>query len=78
MRTQDLVHACALHTDAAAVHEPDFPEPRGMCRLEIGIDHVRDVAWCERMEIELRADRDDVGRIHRCRGLPDKSGSYAW
>ena len=64
MCAQDLVHAGALHADAAAVHEAHRAKPGGVCFLEIGIDHVGDVAWRERMEIELRPDRDDVRIIH--------------
>ena len=64
MCAQDLVHTGALHADAAAVNEAHQPKSGGVCFLEIGIDHVGNVAWRERMEIELRPDRYDMRVIH--------------
>lgn len=64
MRAQHLVHAGALNTDAASVHETHLTQALRVCFLEVGIDNVGDVARRERVEVELRADGDDVGRIH--------------
>jgi hypothetical protein len=63
---EDLVHASALHTDATTVHEAQFTQADRMRLAHVRIDDVRDVARCERMEIELRTDRDDV--VHVTRG----------
>ncbi|AMY12763.1 hypothetical protein LuPra_06045 [Luteitalea pratensis] len=64
MGAQYLVYACALHADATAVHEAHLAQPGGVGCLEIGIDHIGDVAWRERVEIELRPDRHDVWIFH--------------
>lgn len=60
---QHLVHACALHADAAAVHEPHLPKSGLVRGFEIGNDHVGYVTRSERVEVDLRFDWNDV-RIH--------------
>jgi len=78
MRGQHLMHACALHADAPTVHQSHVPQAALDGGLEIRIDHVGDVAWCERMQVELGPDGDDVGAIHgnaECR-MPSQSFVY--
>ena len=64
MSGEDLLHACALHPEAAAVDEAHLAQAPEPCLLEIGIDDIGNVAWREWMEIELGADRYDVGVFH--------------
>ena len=65
VRCEDLLHARALHTDAATVHEPHGAQAKRMRFAQVRVDHVRDVAWREGMEIELGTDRDVVSIVHR-------------
>ena len=64
VRLQHLLDACALHADAASVHDAHLAQAYGMRMLEIRLDDVGNVTRRERMEIELRPDGDDVGIIH--------------
>ena len=74
---QHLVHTCALHADASPVHEAHLAQAERMRFLEIGIDHVGDVAWRERVQIEFRTDRNDVrisqGRSPKAEGRLTKA-----
>jgi hypothetical protein len=61
---EDLVYTRPLHTHAAAVDDAEVAQTECVRFMQVGVDHVGNVAWCERMQVELRTDRDDVGVIH--------------
>lgn len=61
---EHLLDTRTLHADAAAMHETHVAEAVAPGFLEIGIDDIGDVAWCERMQVELGPDRNDVRVIH--------------
>ena len=64
MFCKDLVHAGALHAHAAAVDDAEITQTECVRFMQVGIDHVGNVTWRERMQIELCSDRHDVGVIH--------------
>lgn len=64
MRAEHLLHASALHTDAAPVHQTDRPQACRVRFAQVRIHDIGDVARRKRVEVELRADGDDVGIAH--------------
>ena len=50
-------YALTLHTDALAMNEAHVAQPLRGRRVEVVRDHLRDLAWLERVEIEVVLDR---------------------
>jgi hypothetical protein len=71
MTGQDSLHRRALRADPAAVNQPDLPEPRLVCRFDIVGDHVLDVLWAERMQVERALNRHSVNN-----GRPQSQGFW--
>src|SRR5205085_12371836 len=51
----------ALHAAAAAVYQPHFGQPCFDRRIDVFLDHRRDIAGSEAVEIELARERNAEG-----------------
>ena len=54
---ENLLNDASLHSRAAAMDEPNFPETRGVGCVQVLFDDRRDVAGCEGVEIQHRFNR---------------------
>jgi hypothetical protein len=59
-----VLHDAALDALAAAVNQPHFHEPCGVCRGHVLVDHRRDVTRLERVEIQCRLYRNPMRLTH--------------
>jgi len=55
---QGALHGQALHTDPSPVHQPYFTKTSGVRLVDVLFDDRRNVARRERVEVELRLDRN--------------------
>src|SRR5262245_30123583 len=72
---EHLLHARALDADAAAVNQPHFAEARIVGRAQVLVHHRRNVARCERVEVEDILDRDAVRVVHVAFSWEQSAGS---
>jgi hypothetical protein len=61
---QDALHDAALHTLAATVHDPQLAQSFRVGRSHVLLDHRGDLPRQERVQVELRADREIDWFIH--------------
>ncbi len=54
--TQDLLHDAALDTDSPAVDQANQPQPRGVRRNHVLVDHGRDIARLEGVQVDRILD----------------------
>lgn len=62
MLREHTVHDAALDAGAPPVDEPNLPKTRLVRRAHVLIDHGRNVALPECMQVELAFDRNSVQR----------------
>ncbi len=74
MFPQHLLHARPLDADAAAVNQAQLAQARGVGGVNVFIDHRRDLAGRERVEIERAVDRNSM----RVGLVVDHSSLRAW
>ena len=67
MPLERRLHHPALHPSAAAVDQPDFAQAGGVRLADIFIDHRRNVAGMERVEVERIFDGDVVRMMRAVR-----------
>ena len=61
MPLERLLHDASLDALAAAVNQPDLTQSSVVRRSDVFLDDRRDVAWRERVQIEVVFDWDAVG-----------------
>ena len=73
MALQRSLHDAPLHPSAPPVDEANLAQTSGSRRDDVLLDHRRDVAGMERVEVQVRPDRNSDGvRSHLVLALRDK------